>query len=299
MIVPVAAGGPTDVIGRLMAQRMKGSLGQPIIIENVTGAEGSIGIGRAARARPDGHTIDLGTVGTHVLNGAFYSLQYDVLNDFAPIAPLVTNPLVLFARKTIPAKHLNELIAWLKANPNKVSAGTGAPYPHVVTALFRKETGTQFAFVPYRGVAPAVQDVVAGQIDFTFGATDAFSLVRAGSIKAYAVTSDRRLAEAPDIPSFGEMGLPTLTSSTWYGLFAPKDTPKYIIGKLNAGAVEALADPVVRSRLVDLGFEVFPRERQTPESLDALVKADAAKWWPIIKEFGLKAQWTCPGFVEG
>jgi tripartite-type tricarboxylate transporter receptor subunit TctC len=293
MIVPVAAGGPTDVLGRLMAQRMKGSLGQPIIIiiiENVTGAEGSIGIGRAARARPDGHAIDLGTVGTHVLNGAFYSLQYDVLNDFAPIAPLVTNPLVLFARKTIPAKDLNELIAWLKANPNKVSAGTGAPYPHVVTALFRKETGTQFAFVPYRGVAPAVQDVVAGQIDFTFGATDAFSLVRAGSIKAYAVTSDRRLAEAPDIPSFGEMGLPTLTSSTWYGLFAPKDTPKDIIGKLNAGAVEALADPVVRSRLVDLGFEVFPREQQTPEALDALVKADAAKWWPIIKELGLKAE---------
>jgi tripartite-type tricarboxylate transporter receptor subunit TctC len=213
-----------------------------------------------------------------------------VLNDFAPIAPLVTNPLVLFARKTIPAKDLNELIAWLKANPNKVSAGTGAPYPHVVTALFRKETGTQFAFVPYRGVAPAVQDVVAGQIDFTFGATDAFSLVRAGSIKAYAVTSDRRLAEAPDIPSFGEMGLPTLTSSTWYGLFAPKDTPKDIIGKLNAGAVEALADPVVRSRLVDLGFEVFPREQQTPEALDALVKADAAKWWPIIKELGLKAE---------
>jgi tripartite-type tricarboxylate transporter receptor subunit TctC len=288
MIVPSTAGGPPDVIGRVLAERMRKSLGQPIIIENVSGADGSIGVGRAARARPDGNTIHIGFKGT-VLNGALYSLQYDVLNDFAPIAPLVTVPLVLFAKKTMPAKDLNEFIGWLKANPNAATAGIGAGFPHVLTALFRKETGTQFAFVPYRGTAPAVQDVVAGQIHFALGGTDTLSLVRAGSIKAYAVTSDTRLERAPDIPTFGEMGLPALTSS-WFGLFAPKGTPAHIIGKLNAAAVEALADPAVRSQFADLGFEILPRERQTPEALGALVKADIDKWWPIIKELGIRAE---------
>jgi tripartite-type tricarboxylate transporter receptor subunit TctC len=275
MIVPLAAGGPTDVVARLLAERMRGALGQPIIIENVTGAEGSIGVGRAVRARPDGYTLDLGSIATHVLNGAFYSLQYDVLNDFAPIAALVTNPVVLFARKTMPARDLNELIAWLKANPNKASAGTGTAFPHLAAALFRKETGTQFAFVPYRGVAAAIQDMLAGQIDFTFAAPDALPLMRSGSIKAYAVTSDTRLAVAPNIPTFAEMGLPALTSSVWFALFAPKATPKDVVDKLNGVVVEALADPVVRSRFGDLGFEVFPREKQTPEALTAMQKADA------------------------
>jgi tripartite-type tricarboxylate transporter receptor subunit TctC len=289
MIVPIAAGGGSDAIARIVAERMRGSLGQPIIIENVGGADGSIGVGRAARARPDGYTIVQGSLDTHVLNGALYSLPYDVLNDFAPISPVATTPLILFARKTMPAKDLKELIAWLKANPNKASMGVTALGLHLVAASFQREIGTQFAFVPYRGLAPAVQDLAASQIDLLLGTAYALALMRAGSIKAYAVTSDMRLAVAPDIPTFAEIGLPALSHSSWFGLFAPKRTPTNIIGKLNTAAVEAMADPEVRSRLGGLGMEIFPRERQTPEALAALVKADAEKWWPVMKEFGIKA----------
>jgi tripartite-type tricarboxylate transporter receptor subunit TctC len=290
MIVSNPAGGQTDAIGRVMAERMRGSLGQPIIIENVSGADGSIGTGRAARARPDGYTIKLGLKAEHVLNGAFYALPYDVLNDFAPISLLATTHPVLLARKTMPAKDLRELTNWLKANPNKASAGIATSSLNLVTAFFQKETGTQFTFVPYRGLAPATQDLVAGQIDLLFAAPDALPLMRAGSIKAYAVASETRLALAPNIPTFGETGLPAVSYSGWFGLFAPKGTPRDIISKVNLAAVEALADPAVRSRLVDLGMDIFPREQQTPEALGALQKADAEKWWPIIKEFGIKAQ---------
>jgi tripartite-type tricarboxylate transporter receptor subunit TctC len=291
MIVPFAAGGTTDVVGRALAERMRALLGQPVIIENVSGADGSIGTGRAARARPDGYTIDLGAKDTHVLNGAFFSLPYDVLNDFAPISPLVTLSNVLYARKTLPAKDLKELIAWLKANPNKASMGALSASGRLLAAFFAKETGTQFAFVPYRGNAPAVRDLLAGQIDLLFDTpSNSLPHVRAGSIKAYAVSSDMRHVLAPDIPTFAEMGLPTVSFSGWFGLFAPKSTPKEIIGKLNAVVAEALADPAVPSRLADLGLEIFPREQQTPEVLGALVKADAEKWWPIIKEFGIKAE---------
>jgi tripartite-type tricarboxylate transporter receptor subunit TctC len=290
MIVAGPAGGTTDMIGRMMAERMRASLGQPVIIENVSGANGSIGTGRAARARPDGYTIDIGIRTTHVLNGAFYSLPYDVLNAFEPILPLVTAANVLVARKTMPARDLNELIAWLKANPNKASAALITVGYHLLTVSFQKETVTQFTLVPYRGEAPAMQDLVAGHIDLSFTASAGLSLVRAGSLKAYAVTSDMRLAIAPDIPTFTEMGLPALSDSAWIGLFAPRGTPRDIIGKLNAAAVGALANPEVRSRLVDLGLEIFPREQQTPEALGAVVKADAEKWWPIIKEFGIKAE---------
>jgi tripartite-type tricarboxylate transporter receptor subunit TctC len=219
-----------------------------------------------------------------------YSLPYDVIKDFAPISPLVTTPLVLFARKTLPAKDLNELIAWLKDNPNKVSAGIVAVAGRLVAAYFQKETGTHFVLVPYRGVAPATQDLVAGQIDLLIGTPDELPLTRAGSIKAYAVTSNTRIELAPDIPTFAEMGLPVLSYSGWYGLFAPTGTPRDIIGKINTAAVEALADPAVQSRLADLGLEIFPREQQTPEALGALQKADAEKWWPIIKELGIKAE---------
>jgi tripartite-type tricarboxylate transporter receptor subunit TctC len=225
-----------------------------------------------------------------VLNGAFYSLSYDVLNDFAPISPLVTGWNVLFARKAMPAKDLKELIAWLKANPNKVAVGVAAVGQRLDAAFFQKETGTHLALVPYRGNAPAVQDLMAGQIDLFYGTPDQLPLMRAGSIKAYAVASDTRMAMAPDISTFAEMGLPTLSRFFWSGLFAPRGTPRDIIGKLNSAAVEALADPAVRSRSVALGMEVFPRERQTPEALGALVKADAERWWPIIKELGIKAE---------
>jgi tripartite-type tricarboxylate transporter receptor subunit TctC len=226
-----------------------------------------------------------------VLNGAFYSLQYDVLNDFAPISPLFTSPVVLFARNTMPARDLDELIAWLKANPNKASVGSYTLSTQLLAAFFQKETGTRFALVPYRGGAPAVQDLVASQIDLLFDVPgDGLSLMRGGSIRAYAVTSDTRLALAPDIPTFAEMGLPALSYSSWVGLFAPKGTPKDIIGKLNAAAVEALADPAVRSRLVDFVMDIFPIERQSPEALGALQRPDAEKWWPIIKAAGLRAQ---------
>jgi tripartite-type tricarboxylate transporter receptor subunit TctC len=290
MIVPLAAGGPTDAIARVLAEQMRSSLGQPIIIENVSGADGSIATGRVARARPDGYTIELGTISTHMLNGALYSLPYDVVNDFAPISPLVMLPFVLYARKMMAAKDLNELIAWLKANPNKASVGISVTSVRLATAFFQKETRTQFTLVPYRGAAPAIQDLVAGQIDLLFSTPDAFPMARAGSIKAYAATSDTRLALAPDIPTFGEMGPTALSFSVWFALFAPRGTPKETIGRLNTATVQALADPAVRSRLTDLGGEIFPPERQTPEALGALQKADAEKWWPIIKELGIKAE---------
>ena len=225
-----------------------------------------------------------------MLNGALYSLPYDVLNDFTPISPLVTLPLVLFARKTMLAKHLNELIAWLKANPNKASVGVIAASQRLELAFFRKETGTQFTLVPYRGLGAATQDLMAGQIDLLLFTPDPLPLVRAENIKAYAVTSETRLALAPDIPTVGELGLPSLSFPIWYAVFAPKGTPKEIIDRLNAASVQALADPTARSRLADLGVEIFPRDRQTPDALGQLQKADAEKWWPIIKELGIKAE---------
>jgi len=290
MIVPFAAGGGADAVGRVVVEHIRGLIGQPIIIENLVGADGSIGVGRAALARPDGYTIVLGILDTHVLNGAFYSLQYDVLNDFAPVAPLITNPTVLYAGKRMPAKDLNELIAWLKANPDRASAGIQTVGFRLLMAFFQKGTGTQFPLVPYRGSSPAMQDLMAGHIDLAFGGGDSLPLMQAGSIKAYAVTSDTRMAVAPDIPTFAEMGLPSLSYTQWFGLFAPRRTPRNIIDKLNTAAVEVMADPAVRSRLGDLGMEIFPRERQTPEALAALVKAGAEKWWPIIKEFGIKVE---------
>jgi tripartite-type tricarboxylate transporter receptor subunit TctC len=260
------------------------------MIENVTGANGSIAAGRLARARPDGYTIDLASQSQHVLNGALYSLPYDVLNDFEPISPVVTFPYGLFARKTMPANDLNEFVVWLKANPNKAAAGIISAGSHLITSMFQKETGTQFTFVPYRGSAPAVQDLVAGQIDMYFDALTPLPLLRAGSIKAYAVTGDMRLAAASDIPTFAEMGLPAVSNSAWLGFFAPSGTPKKIIDRLNAATVEALAHPAVRSRLTDLGMEIYQRERQTPEALAELQKTEIKKWWPLIKEFGIRAE---------
>jgi tripartite-type tricarboxylate transporter receptor subunit TctC len=283
-----AAGGITDVTARIVTEPMRTLLGQPIIVENVTGADGKLGTGRAARATADGYTITFGSISTHVLNGAFYSLPYNVLNDFAPISPLVTVPFILFARRNMLAKDLNELIDWLKANANKASMGVVSTTARLMAAFFQKETGTQFTLVPYRGTVPAIQDLVPGQIDLAIGTPLQLPLVRAGSMKAYAVTSDARLAHAPDIPTFAEMGLPALSFSGWGGFFAPKGTSRDIIAKLNAAVVEALADGAVRSRLTDLGEEIFPRDQQTPEALGRLVKADAEKWWPIIKELRIK-----------
>jgi tripartite-type tricarboxylate transporter receptor subunit TctC len=291
MIVPLAAGGGTDATARVLADRMRRSLGQPVIIENVTGADGNIATARAVRARPDGYTIEIGSRSTHALNGAFYSLSYDVLNDFAPISPIVTFPYVYYGRKTMPANDLQELIAWLKANPTKASAGIYAVGGRLISAYFQKETGTQFTIIPYRGGAPALQDLVAGHIDiFLAGVTADLPLMRAGSIKAYAVTSERRLAPAPEIPTVGELGLPRLSDSAWVGLFAPKGTPKDIINKLTAAVIDALADAPTRSRLLDLGEEIIPDDQQSPEALRRLQEAEIERWRPIIKELGIKGE---------
>jgi len=291
LIVPFAAGGPTDVVARIVAEGMRTSLGQSIIIENVGGADGSIGVGRVARARPDGHTISYGLLSTQVLNGAFYSLPYDLLNDFVPIAPLFRTALIIVGRKDLPPKDLHELVVWLKANPNKVSWGIVIVGIRLLAMNFQKETGTKVTFVPYRGTAPAMQDLLAGQIDLLLDSPrTSISLVRAGSIRPYVVTGDNRLAVAPDIPTFAELGFPALSYSEWTGLFAPRGTPSEIVGKLNVAAVEALADPKVRARIGEFGAEIFPHDQQRPEKLSALVKADAEKWWPLIKEFGIGAE---------
>ena len=257
-----------------------------MIIENVSGASGSIGTGRVARAEADGYTLGIGYLGTHVFNGVAFQLPYDLLNDFEPVSLLVTNPLLIVARKNMPANDLRELIAWLKANPGKASQGTSGAggTSEVAGTFFQKETGTRFQLVSYRGAAAMMQDLLAGQIDLMIDfAANSLPQVRAGTIKAYAVTAPSRLRAAPDIPTVDEAGAPELYISAWQGIWAPKGTPKDVIGKLNAAVVTASADPSVRQRLADLGQEIYPRDQQTPEALRALQEAEIKKWWPIIK----------------
>jgi tripartite-type tricarboxylate transporter receptor subunit TctC len=293
LIVPFAAGGPLDAMARILSERMRVSLGQPVIIEIVTGAGGSIGFGRVARAAPDGYTFGLGMWSTHVVNGVIYNLPYDVRSDFEPISLLVQNADLIVGKSALPADDLKGLIAWLKANPDKATWGTqgvGGP-SHVGGILFQQLTGTRFGFVPYRGLAPAMQDLVAGQIDLVLPPPDiALPQIRAGKIKAYAVTAKNRLAAAPEIPTVDEAGLPGFYFSVWTAFWAPKGTPKDIVAKLNAAVVESLADPAVRARFSELGQEVFPREQQTPEALAALHKAEIDKWWPILKAANIKAE---------
>jgi tripartite-type tricarboxylate transporter receptor subunit TctC len=289
-VVPFPAGGPADTPARVIADRMRNSLGQPLVIENVSGASGSIGTGRVVRAKPDGYTLVVGNTSTHVMNGVLYSLPYDVVKDFTPIAPLVSTPLVLFAKKSIPADNLEQLIDWLKVNPGKASAGYASVAFEAVNISFQKETGTHLTLIPYRGTAAGMQDLVAGQIDLYFTTPSELPLMRSGNVKAYAVTSDVRLSLAPDIPTFAELGLPALSFANWYGLFAPRGTPADIVARLNAATAEALADSGVRSRFVDLGMEAFPPEQQSAAALGALQNADAQKWWPIIREAGLKGE---------
>ncbi|HEX5508406.1 MAG TPA: tripartite tricarboxylate transporter substrate-binding protein [Pseudolabrys sp.] len=292
LIVPVAAGGPTDTIARIVADRMKQTLDQPVVVENITGAAGNIGVAHVAHANPDGYTIGIGLSSTHVMNGAIYKLSYDVLKDFAPIALLTTSPHLIVSKNALPAKDLKELVAWLRANSGKVlegTAGAGSP-PHIAGIYLEKATGANFQFVPYRGGAPIMQALLAGEVDISIPQAFAVHLVHAGKIKAYAVMGPKRLKAAPEIPTVDEAGLPKLYFSTWHGLWAPKNTPKEAIAKLNAAVVDALNDPLVRKRLADLQQQVFSPDMQTPEALSAFQKAEIEKWWPIIKAANIKVQ---------
>lgn len=290
IVVPFAAGGPIDTTTRIFADKIKDTLGQPIIVENVGGAAGSLAAGRVAKAAPDGYTLMTGIWGTHVANGAIYRLDYDVQKDFVPVSLVSSNPLLIVASKKVPADNLRELIEWLKANPGKANQGTSGigSVGHVGGVFFQNMTGTKFNFVPYRGLAPAMQDLTAGNIDLMFD-TPATSLpqVRSGNIKAFAVTATTRIASAPTIPTVDEAGLPGLHILTWTALFAPKGTNPAIVAKLEAAMKTALADPEVQKRLASVGQDVYPPEMRSASALAKLQKDDIAKWWPIIKDAGI------------
>jgi tripartite-type tricarboxylate transporter receptor subunit TctC len=294
IVVPFPAGGPTDTLARILGERMKGPLGQTLIVENPTGAAGTIGTGRVARSTPDGYTLILGHWQTHVINGAtFTSLPFDVVKDFEPISLVADCPVSFVGKASLPPKDMTELIAWLKANPGKATVGIGGVGggADVVGTYFQKNTGTSFTFVPYRGAAPMIQDLVAGQIDLTFTqVASALSQIRGGQLKVYAVMAKTRWAAVPNTPTFDEIGVPGLHASFWHGLWAPKGTPKEVIAKINAALVEALADPAVRQRFADVGQGTWPREMQKPEALAAHQQAEIEKWWPIVKAANIKAQ---------
>jgi tripartite-type tricarboxylate transporter receptor subunit TctC len=293
MIVPASAGGPTDAIARVLSERMTANLGGTVLVDNVAGAGGSIGVGKVARSAPDGYTLGIGQWSHYVLNGATYALQYDLLADFAPVAMIVTGPLLLVSRKDLPANDLKGLIAWLKANPDKATAGTGGvgSPPHISGIFFQKMTGTQFQFVPYRGTAPAMRDLLAGQIDIMIDqASNVLPQLRGGTIKAFAVTAKERLPSAPDVPTVDEAGLPSLYVSVWHGLWAPKGTPAEIIAKLNGAVVKSLGEPGTKEKLAALGQDIPPPDQLTPQALGAFQKAEIEKWWPIVKDAGIKAE---------
>ena len=293
VIVPFAAGGVTDIVARIVSERMKTALGQSVIIENVSGAGGTIGVTRLFRAAPDGYTLVVGQWTSHVGAGAMYPVTFDYLNDFEPVSMLSVAPLWIVGRSNLPAKDLRELIAWLKANPDKASAATtglGSGI-HMCLVYFQNMTGTRFPLAPYRGAAPLMQDMLAGQIDLSCPeAGQTLPQYRAGDIKAYAVLTQKRWFAAPDVPTIDEAGVPGLHFPFWHAIWAPKGTPKDVIARLNAAVVETLADPGVRQRFNELGHEIAPREQQSPAALAAYHKAEIDKWWPIIKAANIKLE---------
>jgi tripartite-type tricarboxylate transporter receptor subunit TctC len=291
LVVPFSAGGPSDALTRILAERMQRTLGQPITIENVTGAGGSIGVGRVARAAHDGYTMGFGHLGTHVANGAIYKLGYDLLTDLEPVVLLPSNPMIIVSKNEVPAKTLQELLAWLKAKPTPPTAGTAGAGSgsHIAGLYFENATGIKLQYVPYRGTAPALNDLVAGQIDLIIDQTsNSISQVRAGTIRAYAVSDSKRVESASDIPSADEAGLPGFHMTLWSGLWVPKDTPKDIVAKLNAAAVEALNDPAVQKKMENLGLEMPPKDQHSPEALGNWQRSEIAKWWPMIKAANIK-----------
>ena len=293
MIVPFPPGGATDTIARIMSERLRSALGQPVIIENVGGAGGSIGVGRAVRAAPDGYTLNLGQLGSHVMNGAAYALTYDLLNDLDPVSLIAANPQVIVARSGLPVNNLKELIAWLKANPNKATwgiVGSGSP-SHLCAVHFGNETGTTFQAVPYRGAGPVMQDLVGGQIDLScLEASASRANIEGGRMKALALLTKSRWPAAPNVPTIDEAGLQGFYLPFWHALWVPAGTPAAVIGRLNAAAVEILADPAMRERLIGLGVELPTREQQTPEWLRAFHKAEIDKWRPIIEAANVKPE---------
>jgi tripartite-type tricarboxylate transporter receptor subunit TctC len=272
---------------------MKDTLGQTVVVDNVSGAGGTIAVAKAVRSPPDGYTLSIGQLTSHVMSGAAYVTNYDLLKDLEPVAMLTTSPLWVIGRNTLPGNSLQDVVAWLKANPDKASVatiGTGSP-AHVWAVFFQEQTGTRFQLVPYRGAAPAIQDMIAGRIDLaSLEASSTLPYVKSGQIKAFAMLTKSRWAAAPDVPTTGERGLPGLEMPYWNGLWVPKGTPKEIVAKLNNAVVETLADPAVRQRLIEMGQEIPPRDQQTPEALAARHKADVEKWWPIMKAANIKSE---------
>ncbi|MBV8921907.1 tripartite tricarboxylate transporter substrate binding protein BugD [Bradyrhizobium sp.] len=293
IIVPFSAGGPSDAMARILAERMKLSLGQAVLIENVTGAGGSIGVGRAVHAAADGYTISFGHLGTHVCNGAIYKLSYDLIADLEPVALLPSNPMIIVSRNGVPAKSLAELLAWLKSRPTPATAGTAGAGSgsHIAGLYFEQVSGAKLQFVPYRGTAPALSDLVGGQIDLIVDQTsNSINQVRAGTIRAYAVTQAARLAQAPDIPAVDEAGLPGFHMTLWSGLWVPKGTPDEIVARLNAATEEALSDPAVQKQMENLGLQMPDKDKANPEALGAWQKAEIAKWWPLIQAADVKVE---------
>lgn len=291
IIVPYAAGGPSDVMARILAERMKVTFGESVLVENVTGAGGSIGVGRAAKSPADGYTVSFGHLGTHVANGAIYKLNYDLVGDLDPVVLLPSNAMVIVSKNAVPAKTLKEFIEWLKAKSSPAAAGTAGvgSGSHIAGLYFENLTGTKLQYVPYRGTGPAMNDLVAGQIDLIVDQlSNSIQQVRAGNIRAYAVTDARRVASAADIPTVDEAGLPGFHMNLWSGLWVPKGTPKDVIAKLNAAAVEAMNDPAVRKQFENLGLQMPPADKLTPQALGAWQKAEIEKWWPVLKSANVK-----------